>query len=428
MKILLLELNEFNEDLLQKAANNLPLKNIQKLLTFHRSRTQTDDTYDSGFLEPWVQWVNIHTSLPSSEHQVKHLGDSPSTDHQQLWEKLSDRKISSGIWGAMNSKRSKASNCCFFFPDPWTTAENAYPEELNYILQPLRYVSKHYTRFSKRVLISSIKDLLKIAKKNNLIGFLSKEILLLTKNVFLYRFKPFVFISFLDYVSSHFFLKYQMRHEPTFSLLFLNSIAHLQHHQWHSLDEISPGLKHGFKKMDKILGKIFNQLNKDDMLIVTNALSQKNTNDEKPWVLYRQIDQKKFLKAAGIHDVRIDSHMTHDAHLFFPSIQLAKQSAEILQSVTVQGSPFFHIESYPNNPLKLFYKIQFTDPVESDAYLTISNKQYRFFDFFKAIVKRTGRHIQMGTIFCNQPVFPDNLKNHEIGEHILKICDQYYLK
>jgi len=423
MKTLLLELNEFNEDLLRKAANSLSLKNIQKLLNFHKSQTWTNDIYDSGFLEPWVQWVNVHTGLSSSEHQVKHLGDSPKADDQQLWEKLSDKNISSGIWGAMNSKRSKAENCHFFFPDPWTTAENAYPNELNSILQPLRYVSKNYTRFSKQVLASSIKDLFKIAKKNQLVSLLSKETLLLIKNSVKYRFKPFVFISFLDYVSSSFFLEYLKRYEPTFSLLFLNSIAHLQHHQWHHLDKISPGLKHGFRKIDKVLDKIFNQLNKDDVLIVTNALSQKNTNDEKPWVLYRQIDQRKFLEAAGIHDVEIDSHMTHDAHLFFPSSQVAEQSLKILQSVRVKDSPFFHIESYPDDPLKLFYKIQFTDPVDSNTFFTISNKQYRFFDFFKAIVKRTGRHIQSGTLFCNQPIFPDRLENHEIGDYILRVYD-----
>ena len=285
-------------------------------------------------------------------------------------------------------------------------------------------MSKHYTRFSKKILVRSIKDLFKIAKKNHLLSLLSKETLILVKNAVKYRFKPFVFISFLDYVSSSFFLEYQKRYKPTFSLLFLNSIAHLQHHQWHDQNGVSPELEYGFRKIDKVLGKIFNQLNKDDMLIVTNALSQKNTNDEKPWVLYRQIDQKKFLDAAGIHDVKIDSHMTHDAHLFFPSAQATEKAAEILKNVTVQDSPFFHIESYPDNPLKLFYKIQFTDPVDSNTYITISNKQYHFFDFFKAIVKRTGRHIQTGTLFCNQPVFPDRLENHEIGEYVLRACKQ----
>ncbi|MGD2169418.1 MAG: alkaline phosphatase family protein [Chlamydiota bacterium] len=422
MKTIFLELNEFNENLLQEAGQALHLKNIQRLFSFHKSATWTDDTYDSGFLEPWVQWVSVHTGLPSSEHQVKHLGNVPQVVHKQLWEKLSDKKISSGIWGAMNAKR-KAADCLFFFPDPWTD-EKAYPSELNALLQPLRHISQNYTSCSKLTIAGLIKDLLILTKKNKLMGFLGKEITSLAKNVLRYKAKPFVFVSFLDLLSSHFFLEYQKQFQPTFSLLFLNSIAHLQHHQWTSKEGISPPLAHGFKNIDKILGKIFALLQPDDLFIVTNALSQKNTTDEKPWVLYRQINQRKFLQLIGIQKVTIEAHMTHDAHLFFRSAQSTQQALAILQSVKLNGSPFFHIESYPDNPLKLFYRIQFTDPVPQDAFLTVSNKLYPFFKLFKAIVKRTGKHIQTGTLFSNKPYFSERLANHEIEEQILNIYDQ----
>ncbi|PIS00388.1 MAG: hypothetical protein COT84_08115, partial [Chlamydiae bacterium CG10_big_fil_rev_8_21_14_0_10_35_9] len=175
---------------------------------------------------------------------------------------------------------------------------------------------------------------------------------------------------------------------------------------------------------DKILGKIFAMLQPDDLFLVTNALSQKNTMEEKPWVLYRQINQKKFLQLIGIKKVAIEAHMTHDAHLFFPNAQSTQQALDILQSVTLNGAPFFHVESYPDNPLKLFYRIQFTDPVPQDTFLTVSNKLYPFFKLFKAIVKRTGKHIQTGTLFSNKPYFSEKLANHEIEEQILNIYAQ----
>ena len=115
IKIIFLELIEFNDDLLRKASKDLNLKNIQKMLSLNHSTIITDDTYESDFLEPWVQWVSIHTGKPSSEHQIKHLGDVPHLGTKQIWEDLSDKGISSGIWGAMNASRNGADGCKFFF-------------------------------------------------------------------------------------------------------------------------------------------------------------------------------------------------------------------------------------------------------------------------------------------------------------------------
>ncbi len=422
MKVLLLELNEFNEDLLREAGKMLHLRNVNRLLAFHKSITWTEDLYESGFLEPWVQWVSVHTGVPSSHHQVKHLGDLPRMQIGQLWEKLSEKGISSGIWGAMNARRGTAANCFFFFPDPWATSENSFPSELDALLYPLRHASKNYTNFSLSILFRQIGKLFKLIQANRLRGCLAKELLSLAKSAAFYRAKPFVFISFLDFLSTRLFLKYRERLDPDFSLLFLNSIAHLQHHQWKYT--ITTPLAHGFKNIDRILGHIFKKIKPDDFLIVANALSQKNTGDEKPWILYRQRDQKKFLQSIGIEDAVIESHMTHDAHLFFPSASAAQRAREILQSASVEGSPLFHVESYEDHPLKLFYRIQLTDPLPKEACLNIFGKTYRFFHLFMPIVRRTGKHIQRGAVFCNRPLFPAEMANHEIGNRILEICAQ----
>lgn len=66
--LLLLELNEVNEELLASAARELGLANLQHILGLARTETFTKDTYESNYLEPWVQWVSIHTGLPSSCH------------------------------------------------------------------------------------------------------------------------------------------------------------------------------------------------------------------------------------------------------------------------------------------------------------------------------------------------------------------------
>lgn len=413
MKTLLVELNEFNEELFCEATARLNLKNLKRILSFHKSETWTDDTYESGSLEPWVQWVSVHTGVPYAKHQVKHLGDIPQCDVPQLWEKLSEQGVSSGIWGAMNARRAQAKNCLFFLPDPWTASEIAFPEELNTLLMPLRHTSKNYT--NKLALLRPIW---------NLKSYLIKETLPLVKNAIRYRAKPFVFISFFDALSTRLFLQYRRRFNPDFSLIFLNSIAHLQHHQWKFPLSPQDPLAHGFRTMDQIFGQIFAQMSPDDILIVTNALSQKNTFDEKPWILYRQIDPKKFLQTIGIQDAIVEAHMTHDAHLFFPSAVSAQRAKKILESAQIEGKSLFYLETYPDEPCKLFYRIQFTDELPKETYFQIFDKRFRFFDLFTAIVKRTGRHMQKGTLFCSVPYFPSRLANHEISQQILQNCQR----
>jgi hypothetical protein len=414
-------LNEFNEELLKKAADQLQLHNIQKLFTLHKTETATEDVYDSDYLEPWVQWVSVQTGEPSQKHRIKHLGDAPDTSILQIWETLSLRGISSGIWGAMNARKRSADQCLFFLPDPWTAQEMGDPDELNAFLIPLRQISKNYTYYSTWELVKTLSSFFKLLRSHRLCTTFFKEGAKLIKNLIAYSCKPFVFVSFLDLLSAKLFLKYKKAHRPKFSLLFLNSIAHLQHHQWkqEGLSSNAP-LAHGFRNIDRILGELFKEMDPDEILIVANALSQVNTDKDPPWILYRQINHQKFLKAIGIQDAKVEAHMTHDAHLFFPNEASLKKAAKILERVTIKGRPFFLVETYPEAPCKLFYKIIFTDEIKKDALLDANGRKIPFYDYFKSIVKRTGKHIQTGTLFSNAPLFPPRIPNHEIG---IKICE-----
>lgn len=417
-KVIFLELNEFNADLLEEASQKLGLKNIQKMTSLPRTQTVTDDTYESDFLEPWVQWVSVHTGKPSSVHQIKHLGDVPHLATGQLWEKLSELGVSSGIWGAMNASRNHAKRCRFFLPDPWTASEYAYPSELNHLLMPLRYVSKNYLNRSNLKILKSIAPLLGLFISNRLGKNLIREIFPLVKNLIQFKGSHFVFISFIEYLSTLLFLRYRETFNPDLSVIFINSLAHLQHHHW--TNQSNSRLKLGFCYIDRILGEIFAHLRKEDALIVANAFSQKNTNDEKPWILYRQIDQKSFLQAVGVQNFRVEPCMTHDAHIFFQNKANCERAFDLLKNAQILNQQLFIVERYVSDPTKLFYRIAFTDEVPLDTSFEIEGKNYRFFNHFKPIVRRTGKHIPQGTIYSNYE-FPQTIKNHEINDTIIDL-------
>ena len=413
-KILFLELNEFNLEVLQEGARRLDLKHLQRLLSLHQSVTWTDDVYESDFLEPWVQWVSVHTGIPSSVHQIKHLGDVPHLSTPQFWERLSEMGVSTGIWGAMNASRGHSPSCRFFVPDPWTASENGHPDELNALLDPVRYLSKNYLNRSWITLLSKVKNLIRLFFSNNLGKTLFQELLKLPVQLAKHGFHPYLFICLADYLSTLLFLQYRKQKAPDFSLLFLNSIAHLQHHYW----EGGP-IDFGLQNMNRILGHLFASLEAGEIFVVANALSQKHTKDEDPWILYRQIDQVQFLKTVGIDCDQVESLMTHDALLFFSSAEKTREAKKLLEGARIEGKPLFHVETYPQNPQKLFYRIAFTDKIDPIASFDLGEKSYAFFDLFQPIIERTGKHIQTATVLCNEPLFPEKLMNHEIVTHLL---------
>lgn len=422
-KFLLLELNEFSPKLLFEAAACYGLKNVARMKIFHESSTFSSDTYDSGFLEPWVQWVSVHTGTPSGEHKVKHLGDIALLKQEQLWESLSHNGVTTGVWGVLNGGRGKADKCAFFLPDPWTFSEPGYPSEINSFLALPRYMARNYLRpnwlkiaglglqffrfiLSPRTLFATLTELPRV------LYFYAR-----------YRGANFVPYSFAEYVSVLRFLDYKNKFQPQCSILFLNLIAHVQHYYWQNISlQDNVRLKYTMRFLDKVLGVLYSGLGPDEVLVVTNGLSQINTNHEEPWILYRQVDHSELLSAIGIPKVRVEACMTHDAHLFFENLTDCQRARSILEVAKIDGSPLFHVEAYEGDPCKLFYMIKFTQSVEENATFLANGTTFAFKIFFHPVVRRTGKHIGSGVVYSTKNFLPPKIENHELFHHLLKLA------
>ena len=119
-KLTFIALNEFNRELLKAVSELLPKDNyLSRLMDLKLVESTTDDTLDSDFLEPWVQWVSIQTGTPATVHGIKNLGDIPNLNHPQIWELLSKDGKSCDNWGATNTSQGAANYCKFLIPDPW---------------------------------------------------------------------------------------------------------------------------------------------------------------------------------------------------------------------------------------------------------------------------------------------------------------------
>ncbi len=417
--VVIVELNEFNTELLFQATKQHSLPALAKVLSFKQSNYKTNDRYNSGYLEPWVQWVSIHAGTPSTQHQIKHLGDVPDLAFEQCWETLSNHDVSVGVWGVMNGARNKAKNVPFFLPDPWTFSEKGQPSELNHLLDLPRYISKNYQNLKVWQLIKKGAGLINFILASKARFKILAHTLRLVKHLQQFGKKHFVYISYFDYISTMLFCTYKRKFNPNCSIIFLNSLAHLQHHHWKKGPlTLTPPLVHGLKTIDAIFAYLFEQF-PDNHFVVHNGLSQMNTNHEKAWVLYRQKDPMQFLKSLQIPAIAVEQHMTHDGHVFFANAQDCQNAYQALKEATIEGKNLFHVEFNQLDNCKLFYMLKFTDELKAtDTTFSFNQKNYKFFEHFDSIVTRTGRHIPFGTVFSDAIHFPDQIYNHDFNRYV----------
>jgi hypothetical protein len=419
-RLILFELNEFNDALLKQAIEAYRLPNLAKMVGLPHTFLATEDTYESDFLEPWVQWVSLHTGVSSKQHQIKHLGDVPDLSTPQIWEVLAERGITTGVWGVLNGSRGKRSeNNLFFVPDPWTFSEQAYPSDLDGLIGLPRYLATNRANISPaRVAIEAARFLRVLVEPSVRGEFLRLAPSALARTV---RDRG-VYAGFclVEYISGLLFLERWRRYQPQFGVLFLNSLAHCQHYYWESKPlEQNHKLRYCFTFIDRLVGALFAEAEASGTkLVITNALSQKNTLDEPLWCSYRPHDFAKFLKFAGMTFDSVAPLMSYDALVHFANGADTERAARILRDATVGEQKLFLVETYEDNPRKLFFRFRFTDELTTDA-CQINGKSFRFWDQFTLIATRTGKHIPKADVYSSLAGIPKKQPNHQVFDNIV---------
>ena len=415
MKLLVLELNEYNFDILKKYSKKYNLKYVKKILNFHHTKTTTEDVYlgnnnQYGYLDPWSQWVSIHTLTKSKKHKIKNLGDVPGLKIKQIWELK--KNINFYVWGPMNASRRESKNVKLFFPDPWVYSEKAYPKNLNKILEPIKrtiknrgndsILSKIIYSFSITYEISKYIGVLKIT------NFIFKTLI----DYFRYK-KNYVFFCNWEFLCLKVLINIIKNKDNFISLYFINSLAHVQHHYWKK-NQYTQEIKYCLKNLDMMIEYIYR--NKNFNILMINGLSQKNSEKDQ-LCLYEQISHSKFLRKLGIKYKKIEKLMTNDAFIFFNTKKEALKCKKILLNVKFKNKNIFHVEIINNK--KIFYKTNFIKKINKNDFLFINNYKLKFLDYFNYITLRRGIHTQNGDILSEQKLFPRKIENHKIFTKLL---------
>ena len=416
--MLIVELNEFDPVLLEKNAIRLKLKNILYFLSLNYTETFTKEDKEHHGLDPWVQWVSIHTGLPFSKHKIARLGQTKNQKNKQIWNKLGDHYNKRwGVWGVINAPCGSNKGRCFFVPDPWSFEEKAYPNSLNQFISLPKYMAKNYVspEISKIFKYSLITAL--FMSRNIFSSYSIKILRNFLKGILIAGINIHSLTTLLDYINSLYFIKYKKKYNPNFSIIFLNHIAHLQHHFWNKKNKLHNQMKYGLIICNDILGELRKNNAKDDPLLLLNGLKQKNVFGHGIYI-YRQKNPENFIKQFISFKCSVNQNMTNDGTLKFDKTKNTDIAEKLLKKIKLKLKKcrLFYVERL--SPNQLFYQIEIYDLINKNEKIVFNEKEISFFEHVELIAERTGVHIPSGDIFYKNIDFPHRIENHEIFKYI----------
>jgi hypothetical protein len=355
--VIVLEFNELSPDLMSRFIAEGRLPGFSALR--EQSATYVTDAQEAPpNLEPWIQWVTVHTGLPFSQHRVFDLGDAHKLDAPRLWDLVLDAGKKVWICGSMNAavRSSNADGRAYFIPDPWCTGAPAVPAGMfdTFYTLTSRYVQEHtrdrapwskqdYAAFLWYVLTHG----LSLRTISDIVLQLSREVK--SKGS---RWRRAIL---LDRFQWDLFRHTWKKVQPDFATFFLNSTAHFQHYHWrefepslfssgtaHMSDEAKEAIPIGYQSMDRIVQECLRMAPNATIVLMT-ALSQQ------PLLRYEGVGGKFIFKpvdhAALLHFAGFDGNyryapvMAEEFKLHFDSEAAAEQAERALLSLKLDGSP-----------------------------------------------------------------------------------------
>jgi hypothetical protein len=431
--LILIELNELNFDIVDKyiEQDRSQFPGFCKLFELERRRLKSEISYEH--LEPWIQWVSIHTGLSYTDHEVFRLGDIVNSKHQQIFEELEGAGFNVGSISAMNAE-NRLNKPAYFIPDPWTNTKSD-PSWLSCWLS--NAISQAVNdNASKKLSISTV-----------LILFISFLRFANIKNMYKYIYLatssgkfPWRKALFLDLFLYDIHDKLFRKSRPNFSTLFLNAGAHIQHHYFLNSDIIKKATRNRNPKWylsankdpiretllvyDSLIEDILDLKNVD--LILATGLTQVPYDRIKYY--YRLNNHADFLNKISVNFSSVEPRMTRDFVVYFMSENSALDAEKILKNINIKQNSKALFGEIDNRGLSLFITLTYPEEITNDTIIMVGEKELLLSPEVSFVALKNGMH--HGDCFCfftkgTHNFIPNN------GDHVKNLhstIKKYFLK
>ncbi|NQX94417.1 MAG: alkaline phosphatase family protein [Erythrobacter sp.] len=420
MRALMLEFNELTPTLMDRFIRDGHLPNFERLRDQSHDFV-TDAQEEPPFLEPWIQWVTVHTGKSYAEHQCFKLNDGSRYKERRLWDHCGAAGLSSLVGGSMNASFDPQVFRGHFIPDPWADDLGDYPADAfkPYLDVVRAFVKEHsgkpdispmaMARFGSFMLANG----LSIETMTATVKQLLDERQSATKWK-----RPLI----LDRLQWDLFKGLYKKNRPDFATFFLNSTAHFQHFYWRemepdlftikpdekALENHSAAILAGYKSMDRIVGQAFDLIDADTALILCTALSQKpmlTYEDAQGRQIFRQKDITQLLDFAGVtHMTEFVPVMSQEFMLHCENDDEARTISQQLEALVFDdGSKVMWAAPIGEGKINAGCKVS-SDPGDALVRSTLSNQTASFSQLFYPLESlRSGMHDPHGLFWLHAP-------------------------
>ncbi|MGH9907187.1 MAG: hypothetical protein ACRD8U_16570 [Pyrinomonadaceae bacterium] len=320
--VFVLEMNEINPEILRTLMTRGKLPNFQRLMKTHDVvETRAGEEYHK--LEPWIQWVTVHTGMPQSRHNAFNLTDGQHLRLTQVWDVLEAGGTVCGVVSPMNGHRGCITRG-FYVPDPWSATDEAYPDSLKPIYRFLsERVNSHNVSLERGS--SKAQFLVESLRAGVPVSTIFRLAFLYGRSKIDKRTKWRLAAEFDRYLVE-LTLALCRRFKPGYTSIFLNGVAHYQHHYWsrhnrnywasvspslfskhnpledQNLKENDDPIEYGLRAYDRILGRVQEEC-PDSSIVVITGLGQvpfEGYQGNRGFYLYRAYDHDSLLKTLGV--------------------------------------------------------------------------------------------------------------------------------
>ena len=429
-KIIQLEFNELCPRLMDRFIADGQLPNFARLK--NRSYVFTTDAEEKApNLEPWIQWVTVHTGLSFANHGIFDLGDGHKLKVPRIWDIVGQHSQKVWICGSMNASFQKPIQG-FILPDPWSTGVHPYPDGVfDGFFNFVRANVQEHTRV--KVPVSKV-DQVRFLTFMTTHGMRSKTVASIIKQLLgerggSNRWKRAVI---LDKLQWDVFSWFWQRDEPTFSTFFLNSTAHFQHMYWRNMDpslfrakpsqtdqgEYRNAVLFGYQEMDAIVGNCLKLMDSNTIVVLATALSQQpclkyeNSGGKE---FYRPEDPDELFEFAGVAgDPEFAPVMSEQFRLLFVSEAEASAAQEALLGLRMGNRPVMLARAQGN---EVFAGCTIFERVPPDS-IVVNNKGIvrRFYElFYNCNLVKSGMHHPDGIFWISMPERASHIQEERIS-------------
>ena len=428
-RVILLEFNELTPSLLDRFFAEGWLQNFKRF--YDDSVVYVTDAEEEGdLLNPWVQWVTVHTGLSAAEHGLTSLNQGHLLDKPRVWDIASRAGMSAFVCGSMNVDYDDDFNG-FVLPDPWTTTVEPYPESAS-LVDFYRFVQMQVQEYTNESVPLSKGDyawFLKFMVSHGMSMHTTTSIVKQLASEKVAGGGRWKRAFLLDKLQWDVFRSIFNKHHPNFSTFFLNSTAHLQHAYWRHMDpepfkmrpdqeereEYGRAVLSGYEEMDKLLGQILDLAGTDTTVVFSTALGQQ------PYLLKEDQGGKRFYRPknfdgltafAGIEAPHTCSPvMSEQFRIYFENASDADAAIRLLEELNLAGRQILSVRR--ENDESIFTGCMIFEEIPKNAVMTSSEgAETPFYNvFYSPDTTKSGAHHPHGALWIRTPA-----RHHRVQE------------